>query len=197
MDETLFFLNDLIRIDIFVGFGFYSIIYFSLRLIFKENTFLAKFDKSAVQVIIYGGFLWLCLWLIGTFVYYHGLKSGIEKREYLELVFGKYSYGIWVQPIFWFLLTQLYRIRMIGRFLIPRVIISLLFVLTFEQFVIIVTSLHRDYPPNNWTLGFNVTLDPHWILLGLISKILMFIFIVVLYHFGLKKITTLFNKIYR
>ena len=196
MDETFFFLGDFLRIDIFVGFGFYSIIYFLLRLIFRENTFLTEFDKSVVQAIIFGGFLWLCLWLIGTLVFYQGLENGIEKQEYIERAIGKHSYGIWIQPFFWFSLTQLYRMGIIRKFLISRIIISLLFALTFEQFMILVTSIHRDFSPDNWTFGYNLTLSPYWIFLGWLSKILLFIFVVVFYHFGIKKIKTLYNKVY-
>ncbi len=188
MSETLLFLTDFFRIDIFVGFGFYSIIYFSLRLLLKNETFITEFDESAVQTVVYGGVIWLCLWVIETFVYYYGLENEIEKNGYYEYLTGKYSYGIWTQSIFWFLLTQLYRIKIIRRFLIFRIIISLFFTITYERFVIIVTSLHKDYLPSNWTMGYNFTLTPYWIFLGWISKILIFILLVMLYHFVIRKI---------
>lgn len=151
------------------------------------------FDKSALQVIIYGGIVWLLLWLISIFSYYMKL-DGIDKSEYYNRLTGQYSYGIWIQPIFWFLLTQLYRIKFIKRFLIFRIAISLLFVVTLERFVILATSLHRDYLPNDWTWGINLTLNPYWLFLGWVGKILIFLLLVTLYHFAKRKIKTLYNN---
>ncbi|MCB0476489.1 MAG: hypothetical protein KDC69_12485, partial [Flavobacteriaceae bacterium] len=82
MNEIINFLTDFIRIDIFVGFGFYSIIYFLLRAFLKDKSFISEFDKSAVQLIIYLGFIWLALWIIGIFVFYSELENETERAEY-------------------------------------------------------------------------------------------------------------------
>lgn len=193
MSEIIDFIVKFIRIDIFVGFGFYSIIYFLLLLYLKDKTLIIEFDKSAVQLIIFGGIVWFVLWLIGTLIFYLEL-DGIEKSEYYEQLIGKYSYGTWIQPIFWLILTQLYRINFIKRFLFFRLAISLLFVLTFERFVIIVTSLHRDYLPSNWTLKTDLELSAEYWILGLLAKVLIFIATASIFHFGRKKIKTLYNK---
>ncbi len=193
MSEIIDFIVKFIRIDIFVGFGFYSIIYFLLLLNLKYKTLSIEFDKSAVQLIIFGGIVWFVLWLIGTLIFYLEL-DGIEKSEYYEQLTGKYSYGTWIQPIFWLILTQLYRINFIKRFLFFRLAISLLFVLTFERFVIIVTSLHRDYLPSNWTLKTDLELSTEYWILGLLAKVLIFIATVSIFHFGRKKIKTLYNN---
>ena len=196
MSEIINFITDFIRIDIFVGFGFYSIIYFLLKWFLKDKTFISDFDKSAVQLIIHLGFLWLTLWLIGAFLFYFGLENENEKAEYYGHLTGKYSYGIWIQPIFWFLLTQLYRIKFIKKYLFFRIVISLLFVVTYERFVIIMTSLHRDYLPSSWTLNNEYGLDTDYLIVGLLGKIMVVIVIISLYHFGIKKMKTLYNTIY-
>lgn len=188
MSEIINFITDFIRIDIFVGFGFYSILYFLLRLFLKDKTLISDFDKSAVQLIIYLGFLWLALWLIGTLVFYFGLENETEKAQYYEHLTGKYAYGIWIQPIFWFLLTQLYRIKLIKKYLIFRIIISLFFVLTFERFILFIISLHRDYLPSSWTLDNEYGIDTDYLIMGLLSKTLVVLAIISLYHFGIKKI---------
>lgn len=196
MSETINLITDFIRIDIFIGFGFYSIIYFLLKWFLRDKTFISDFDKSAVQLIIYLGFAWLILWLIGTLVFYIGLENEIEKEEYYGHLTGKYSYGIWIQPIFWFLLTQLYRIKIIRKYLFFRIVISLLFIVTYERFVIIVTSLHRDYLPSTWTLNNEYDLDSSYMVLRILGRILVVVTIISLYHFGIKKIKMLFNIIY-
>ncbi|MEP1486798.1 MAG: hypothetical protein ABJK28_00065 [Algibacter sp.] len=195
MSEILNFITDFIRIDIFVGFGFYSIIYFLLRVFLKNKNFISEFDKSAVQLIINLGFVWLVLWLIGTLVFYLGLENEIEKAEYYERLTGKYAYGIWIQPIFWFLLTQAYRIKFIKKYLVFRIFISLLFVVTFERFVILITSLHRDYLPSSWTLNNEYGIDTGYLISGLLGKILVVLVVISLYHFGIKKIKTLYNNV--
>ncbi len=194
MSEILDFITDFIRIDIFVGFGFYSIIYFLLKTFLKDKKFITELDKSAVQLIIHLGFIWLALWLIGIFVFYLGLENETEKAEYYERFTGKYAYALWIQPIFWFLLTQAYRIRFIKKYLITRIIISLLFVVTFERFVILMTAIHRDYLPSSWTLNNEYGIDTGFLITGLLGKILVVITVFCLYHFGIKKIKTLYNN---
>ncbi|WP_346882035.1 hypothetical protein [uncultured Algibacter sp.] len=191
--EILNFITNFIRIDIFLSFGFYSIIYFILRTFLKDKVFILDFDKSATELIIYLGFVWLVLWLIGTWIYYLGLENKIEQIKYYELLTGKYAYAIWIQPIFWFLLTQVYRIKFIKKYLIFRIIISLFFIVTFERFVILITLFHRDYLPSNWTLDNKYGIDTNNLILGLLGKILVIIMIISLYHFGIKKIKTLFS----
>jgi hypothetical protein len=195
LSEILNFIADFIRIDIFVGFGFYSIIYFILKTFLKDKKIISEFDKSAVQLIIYLGFVWLALWLIGILTFYSGLENETEKTEYYERLTGKYAYAIWIQPIFWFLLTQAYHIKFIKKYLINRIIISFLFVVTFERFVILITTIHRDYLPSSWTLNNEYEIDTGFLITGLLGKILVVFTVFCLYHFGIKKIKTLYNKV--
>lgn len=188
MSTVLNFITDFIRIDIFVGFGLYSIIYFILRAFLKDKTFISDFDNSAVQLIIHLGFIWLALWLVGTFVFYNSLENEIQKGEYYEYLTGKYAFAIWTQPLFWFLLTQLYRLKFIKKHLIFRIIISLLFVLTYERFIIIVTSLHSDYLPSSWTPYNQYGIEASYLTIGLWGKILVVLTAISLYHFGIKKV---------
>ncbi|WMI68217.1 hypothetical protein [Mangrovimonas sp. YM274] len=159
-----------------------------MRALLKDKTVLSDFDKSAVQLIIYLGFVWIILWLFGIMVFYLGLENENEKVEYINRLTGKYAYAIWIQPIFWFLLTQTYRIRFIKKYLINRIIISLLFVITFERFVILVVTLHRDYLPSSWTLNKEYGIDTGVMVAGLLGKILVSLVVFCLYHFGMKKL---------
>lgn len=159
-------------------------LYFLIRPFIKNSTFINEFDKSAIDIVIYGGIIWGVLWLIGILVFYQQLQDTTEKAYYLNRWFGKNSYGIWLQPLFWITLTQLLRIRLVRRFLVFRVIIALLFVLTFERTVVLITTLHRDYLPGNWSLNLSIG----EIALGLVTKIMLFTFVVTIFHFSKKKL---------
>ena len=191
MNETLSLILDFIRIDIFVGFGYYSILYFLLKAFLKNKEKLQEFDKSVVQLIIRLGFVWITLWLIELLVFYIELENATEKAQYLNRLFGKYAFAIWIQPIFWFLLTQAYRLKFFYKYLINRIIISVLFIITFERFVILITSLHRDYLPSSWALNNEYGLNTGYLIAGLLGKILVVLIVFFLYHFVLKKIKIL------
>ncbi|WP_046746157.1 hypothetical protein [Kordia zhangzhouensis] len=194
MSEFLLFIRDILRIDILVGFGFYSISYFIIKDFFKDKKWLADFDKSAIETVIYIGIIWFVLWLFGTISNYFELETELQKEEYCNEQIGKYAYAFWVQPLFWFILTQLFRLKFVTKYLITRIIISLLFVITIERFIILITSFHRDYLPSDWSFGYNFTLNPYWILIGWMANILIFIVLTLIYHFGIKKIKNAFQQ---
>jgi len=159
----------------------------------REKTFILNFDKSAVHLITSLGIIWIILWLIGIPLTYLGLESEIEKTNYIERLTGKYWYGIWIQPFFCFFLTQLYRINFIKRYLIFRIFLSLLFVFTFERFVIIVTSLHQDYLPSSWSIDNEFNIPTDYLIIGVLVKTFTAILVFSLYHFGKKYIKSLYK----
>lgn len=196
MNEIINFITDAIRIDIFIGFGFYSIVFYLLKLFLRDKTFILNFDKSAVHFITSLGIIWITLWLVGIFLIYLGLENEIEKTKYIERLTGRYSYGGWIQPFFWFILTQLYRINFIKKYLIFRIFFSLLFVLTFERFVIIVTSLHQDYLPSSWSLDNEFNIPTDYLIIGILVKTFTVILVFSLYHFGKKYFKLVYSKRY-
>lgn len=192
MKEALHLVTDIIRIDIFVGFGFYSILYFIIKAFLKEKKNLKEFDKSAVQTVIYGGIIWFILWLTRNILFYFEPEGELIRWNSSEDLTPEYTYHSFIQPLIWFTLTQLFRIKLISRYLINRVVISLLFVVPIEIFVILLTSFHRDYFPNDWSnWSINRTIGMQWILLGFIPRILTFIFATFIYHFGIRKLKKL------
>ena len=190
MTETFKFITDFIRIDIIIGFGLYSILFFAIRLFVNNKELINLFDKSACKVAIYSGVLFAILWLIGMYSYYFNITDELEKTSYLQRLIGKYWFGYWLQPLFWILLTQLLRIKFLRKNLIFRILMSLLFVITFERFVIIIASFHRDYLPSSWTLNLSMI----EIIGGLTSKVFIFIAFTSIYHFGREKVKTLYNN---
>ena len=189
--DIINFVRDFIRIDLFIGFGLYSIIFFVLNKTLKNNLFLKRFDDNTIKLVIRLGFVWISLWLLGLILYYFSLENQAERIKYLERLTGEYSYGIWAQPIFWFVLTQLYRITFFTKYLVNRLIISFLFVLTFERFIIIIVTIHRDYSPDNWSLFDDFDIDGMFLIQGLLAKILVVLTIFSLHHILIERMKLL------
>ncbi|CAM4036556.1 hypothetical protein ACFFVF_18375 [Flavobacterium jumunjinense] len=108
----------------------------------------------------------------------------------LNRMFGKYWFGFWLQPIVWFLITQLLRIKRVAKNVFLRIIFSFLLIISFEKYVIIITSFHRDYLPSTWTMYNDLEIYPSNLFLALLVKIIMFLLFVGIYY----SITNKFKK---
>lgn len=184
MIETIRTLTELLRVDIIIGFGLYSIVFFLFRKFLDKKDFLNDFDHTAVRFTIFAGIVYGILWLIGLILSYNQIDNELDKIAFNQRLIGPYWFGYWLQPLFCILLTQLLWIKSLRKSLIFRIILSLLFLLSFERIVIIITSFHRDYLPSSWSL--NLSLGE--IIFGLTIKTVIFILIVSVIHFGKNKI---------
>ncbi len=197
MYDFLNFISFFLRLELFAGFGFYSILYFIIKPFLKKKRNLIEFDKSGLKLVINFGIIWFILWLIITTTFYFSLH-GIERQEYSEQLFGKYAIYFWGQALFWFLLTQTYRFNTWSRFLIFRLITSILLVVNFEKIIIMITSIHRDYLPSNWTMdsSYITCYSSSYLILNLILKTITVTLFIAAYHYCRKKLrfTTLYKK---
>jgi molybdopterin-containing oxidoreductase family membrane subunit len=80
--------------------------------------------------------------------------SGVEVEQFVFInrAFGPYAWAYWIMVSCNVLSPQLFWFRKIRRS-IPLMIIIVIFVnvgMWFERFVIVVTSLHRDFLPSSW-----------------------------------------------
>ena len=80
--------------------------------------------------------------------------SGYEKYAFLNRAFGPYRWAYWIMIACNVAIPQLFWIKKIRRGIKPMFIISILVNvgMWFERYVIVVTSLHRDFLPSNWGL---------------------------------------------
>ena len=185
--ESLDLILDFIRVDLIIGFGWYSILFFVLRWFKYQNTLLAEYDKYACKTVVFLGILFIIVWLTLVIFNYFGVLTDAEKTVFLQRLTGPYGLAFFCQPLFWLILTQLLRIRFVKRFLLFRILIVIPFILTFERFVIIVTSFHRDYLPSSWYFGFT-----WWeFLISAIIKAVEFTIIVFILKYDKQKILNL------
>ncbi|MDR3669057.1 MAG: polysulfide reductase NrfD [Ignavibacteriaceae bacterium] len=101
--------------------------------------------------------------------YFMAWYSGnhFEQFVFLNRAFGPYAWAYWTMISCNVLLPQLFWVRKIRRS-IPMMLFIVIFVnvgMWFERFVIIVTSLHRDFLPSSWRM-YTPTLVDLGILLG-------------------------------
>jgi hypothetical protein len=127
------------------------------------------------------------------FVYY--IESSPEERTgMINRMFGKYWFGIWIQPLFWFLLSQIFRIKLFSKNILIRIFASFFLIFSIERLVIISTSLHRDYLPSSWTMYSDLGIYSSFFILSILLKILFFMLFVWLFTFIANKINQLRNN---
>ena len=80
--------------------------------------------------------------------------SQYEKYAFLNRAFGPYWWSYWIMITCNVIIPQLFWIKKIRRSIKIMFVISILVNvgMWFERYVIIVTSLHRDFLPSNWGL---------------------------------------------
>jgi hypothetical protein len=167
---NLYYLSNVV----FFGFAIYSVLF----LIFKHFSFykkaavFRKIEEAAITVVGFAGLLYASIWIyeIGSIF----LGNDTENQEQLvRRMTGIYAFGYWLQPLLYILLSQLVRLPKIANHFFSRFIIAFFLFLNFEKFVIVVTSLHRDYLPSSWTMygGYSIF---GWIIADWILKLIIF-----------------------
>ena len=93
--------------------------------------------------------------------------SSYEQYAFLNRAFGPYWWSYWIMISCNVIIPQLFWFRFFRRSIKAMFIISILVNvgMWFERYVIIVTSLHRDFLPSNWGL-FKMTFFDFGILFG-------------------------------
>ncbi len=192
MNENIISILKTLTVDFFTAFGLYSFLFLISSIFIKKATFY-KFDEEAKKFISFVGFLYIIIWFLGIFVYY--IESSPEERTgIINRMFGKYWFGIWIQPLFWFLLSQIFRIKLFSKNILIRIFASFFLIFSIERLVIISTSLHRDYLPSSWTMYSDLGIYSSFFILSILLKILFFMLFVWLFTFIANKINQLRNN---
>jgi len=192
MNENIISILKTLTVDFFTAFGLYSFLFLISSIFIKKATFY-KFDEEAKKFISFVGFLYIIIWFLGIFVYY--IESSSEERTgMINRMFGKYWFGIWIQPLFWFLLSQIFRIKLFSKNILIRIFASFFLIFSIERLVIISTSLHRDYLPSSWTMYSDLGIYSSFFILSILLKILFFMLFVWLFTFIANKINQLRNN---
>jgi hypothetical protein len=175
MDEILKTIIDIITIDIFIGYGIYTLLYISIS-IFKTNIqLLHKLDANANNFIIFSGLIYFLAIMIAmiAFVPSDRLTRGL----------------IWLQPIIWTTVSQLLWIKTVRKNLWLRFAIAMVFIASFQTFVIVVTSIHRDYLPGSWLMSSFIPTSET--VIELMIKLMLFCLLASLFSWTFAKLKTI------
>lgn len=176
MFDVIHFIREFLRVDILIGFALYSILFFIFRLFFKNKEKLNQFDESATQLVIYVGLAYSLIWLIENIIIYNQIE-----QDYINS--RTQWYYVIIQPLFVLIPVLLLRIKFLKKLLIYRVLFSFYFLISFEQYVIIVTSLHRGRP----IMNFNTGLTTVELILNSTFKVLLFLIFALIFHYFKKE----------
>ncbi|HEY4650817.1 MAG TPA: NrfD/PsrC family molybdoenzyme membrane anchor subunit [Pontibacter sp.] len=146
---------------IFSGFAMVlTLMIITRKVFFLEHYITLEHVESMNKVIILTGSI---VGIAYTTEFFIAWYSGVEYEQYafINRAFGPYWWAYWSMMTCNVITPQLFWFRKIRRSLTATFIISI-FVnigMWFERFVIIVTSLHRDYLPSSWAMFSPTIID--------------------------------------
>jgi len=169
---VLMLIMDFIRIDIFIVFGLYSLIFLIGSIILKDKDRLYKLDDLSSRFISFSGLVYFSCFLI--LIIFFLIKGGEERVNLFNRMFGPYWFAFFLPPLTYLLITQIIRFKWVRKSKVIRLLFIPFLLITFEQFFVLITSLHRDYMPSSWSMVTNINLSIFEIITGFLIKILFY-----------------------
>ncbi|MBM55627.1 MAG: hydrogenase, partial [Euryarchaeota archaeon] len=146
---------------VFSGFAMVQTLMLIMRKAYKLEAYIhVKHVEYMNIVIIVTGSIVGVAYLTELFISWY---SGVEYESYafINRFSGPYSLAYWTMMTCNVISPQLFWIKKIRRSLIATFILSIVvnIGMWFERYVIIVTSLHRDYLPSSWGEFYPTAID--------------------------------------
>jgi molybdopterin-containing oxidoreductase family membrane subunit len=161
---------------VFSGFAMVACLIIVMRKVFRLQHIISKDHLEVMnKIIIVTSLMVGYAYIMELFTaWYCGVV--VERYAFLNRALGPYAWAYWIMVACNVLVPQLFWIRKIRRtalFIYPIVILVNVG-MWFERFVIITTSLHRDFLPSSWGM-FTPTLVDVGLLVGSIGIFLTLI----------------------
>jgi molybdopterin-containing oxidoreductase family membrane subunit len=152
---------------IFSGFAMVVTVLIMVRKIFDlQNIITVDHLEKMNKVILATGMMVGYAYSMEFFMaWYSGVQ--FEQFVFINRAFGPYAWAYWIMVSCNVFIPQLFWFKKLRRS-VPVMMVIVIFVnvgMWFERFVIVVTSLHRDYLPSSWGM-YAPTLYDAGILLG-------------------------------
>lgn len=146
---------------IFSGFAMVVTLTIPLRWMYGLHDFVTvkHLDNMAKVILATGSMVGYGYFCEVFYAYYSG--STFERYVAVNRFFGNYAWAYWLIVICNVVAPQLFWSRTIRRNVISLFIICLITQtgMWFERFVIVITSLHRDYLPSAWHMYYPTIWD--------------------------------------
>lgn len=185
---------DLLIESIFFGFGILSI---SKAFVTKQKSGtynsigFEKIDRTAIFLVRLTGIAYLIIYLTRLYVDYTGYNAGgVSDSVTVSRLTGPYWFAYWAYMLFYPISTQLLWIKKFRESRWIRFVLGLLFLFSYEKFVILITSFHRDYLFGDEISNLISAMALNWLLHALVFAIILTVVM-----FILEKRKTLYNKI--
>ena len=152
---------------IFSGFGMVLTLLIIMREVFQLKAYITKhhLENMAKVVTLTGSLVGLAYGTEFFMAWYSGVQ--VEAFAFINRAFGPYWWAYWIMISCNVISPQLFWFKAIRRNAIALWVISI-FVnigMWFERYVIVVTSLHRDFLPSSWDM-YIMTIHDYLIMLG-------------------------------
>ncbi len=146
---------------IFSGFAMVLTLMLVTRAVFKLEDYITVYHIELMNIIIIvTGSIVGIAYITELFMAWY---SGVEAEQYafINRATGPYWWAYWTMMTCNVISPQLFWIKKIRTNIVATFIISIIvnIGMWFERFVIIVTSLHRDYLPSSWAMFYPTFYD--------------------------------------
>ncbi len=119
---------------------------------YEEYITVDHVEKMCKIVLVTGGILGLAYFLEAFMAWYSA--NQYERFVFINRALGPYSWAYWTMVSCNVIIPQLLWIRKVRRNLVAVFVLAIVINIGmwFERFVIVVTSLHRDFLPSSWAM---------------------------------------------
>jgi hypothetical protein len=126
-----------VNTDLFTGYGLYTFAFVIWTLFRKPGKMLASWDESANLLVRYAGIFSL------LYTLYILTLNDLSSDE-------RFNPFPWIQVSIWIAGSQLLWIKAFRTNKWLRCLVAFMVFFSFDQYVVFVTSFHRDYVPASW-----------------------------------------------
>lgn len=146
---------------IFSGFAMVLTLLLITRKVFKLEDYITIYHIELMNIIIIvTGSIVGVAYITEFFIAWYG-QVPAEQYAFINRAFGPYWWAYWSMMTCNVISPQLFWIKKIRTSLVATFVLSIIvnIGMWFERFVIIVTSLHRDYLPSSWSMFYPTMYD--------------------------------------
>ncbi|HLU90538.1 MAG TPA: NrfD/PsrC family molybdoenzyme membrane anchor subunit [Cyclobacteriaceae bacterium] len=146
---------------IFSGFAMVLTLMIVTRKVFKLEDYITigHIELMNIVIIITGSIVGIA-YITELFIAWYSGVTG-EQYAFLNRISGPYAWAYWIMMTCNVISPQVFWIKKIRTSVVATFILSIVvnIGMWFERFVIIVTSLHRDYLPSSWAMFYPTIYD--------------------------------------